>query len=273
MKTAHFIDQTSRQESFDSGWNYLGSAGIAALADVGRDDVVACIDLQKLEDRPQQVAGIPLEIVEESHEHLAIGVILLPAVDVRRVGAVSQRPRGVEAGGDLLFGELRDLAKAGLSEMHRESRPGSLDRVPDQVDDLRIRHQPVDVFDVDQADARVPRAHLAGDLALDLRKQSAVPFVGPSPQAIAHRPIEIGIRFALQGRDQILAQVDLRLAQEILSAHEPDGKRLRLVVEVMKLLDRRHPDLRMGRQVLVEPGRSGFLSTDAEEIREHSKVL
>src|SRR5262245_29480625 len=38
------------------------------------------------------------------------------------------------------------------------------------------------------------------------------------------------------------------------------------LVKIMQLLQRRHPEIGMGVQLLVEPGRSAFMKSDTQEI-------
>ena len=39
------------------------------------------------------------------------------------------------------------------------------------------------------------------------------------------------------------------------------------MVEIMQLLDRRHPEIRVGLELVIEPARAALMGADAEEIR------
>lgn len=84
------------------------------------------------------------------------------------------------------------------------------------------RHQTTAIVDLVWLQPAVDEPHIAcfpGDLMVRFGPMNRVRL--GSEDDLAH--LEFGIRLTLQGRDQVLAQVDARLAVEILSAHELTG--------------------------------------------------
>ena len=62
---------------------------------------------------------------------------------------------------------------------------------------------------------------------------------------------------------QLLEESDIAL---VLIARRGGGRGVPAFIEIVQFLARRHPEIRMRRELMVKPGGAGFLRTDAKKI-------